>query len=1106
MTGYLPCGRAFEVALLGNSTDLQKKISDLRPFILWAEMSGLLHDVGKLSSAFIRYRQTWISMPDGWDKDPHAKGFLTADHHTLGQFPQLLEMLRHPPQLSESQARLLDCPDGPGSVTEKLKAYSLERMVNEHTEPGDDPLGLLNMLKAADGRDTGIDRNNPLFTADQTGLIYNADVFGFEEKVLSNEKDWGILDDNRQALYGLLSALLPKYLCSNDGELRKKVFDVIEDAFDSPEAFSDTTRPNNDTSLWEHCYAVGSIMKALVLHWIIHKERLDDHKKVKFGLLGVGWDGMAFISRGHKIGDILGAQDLVEQLKTSIQTLVEYKYCLGNCIYQDDDGLVFLVPAHAELEGSSEYAKLLRDLCSEVDMKALELTQGDLQPKFATVEETTSTTSLIGCLRKLSERTAFPVADLSENLLGQLVAQWPQDAKAQTANEREVCPVCLRRPAKVRETDERGVCDVCLRRRRGAATQSTKARETPFLREIAQANANSELKRVALIVARFDLGQWLNGRMIRSLFIKEAHGLTDEIRSLPYTEQFRTDEADTRRWLEANGLLNTEYDWARLRGEIDRISRNDVSLSEKERLHAKHTTFLYHRHIVFDKDKKKDVLNGDVSKASESWKQWLEEAPDELPEDIGNPRDYINNLVCAKTPTPSTILDVWRTTQKFLERMQSLTIEKIESRIRARAFVPRPPGVRVDSMTPYEGRLDNSQVDVLWLSTGNDMASIIGMAAKECEEKLRRGMPLILDGKQFGLAEDYQATGAKPYPSTDSYAPVRTIISSPNLFLCLVPADRAVDITQAVHSEYCSRLGKVTGRLPLSIGNIFFDEKTPMFAVLDAARRMVRNFETLAEPSNGDHKPPVRLHVSKSVNTDGNVVLTFDRIAWPGRPPVAKSLEWRLPGVLGNGAKDYHHPYLVIEREESVHSEFERRRSYFKTVAGDVVHITDAEEGDTLLIYPNYYDFEFLDSTARRYDIRLEAFRRRSSVTAALSKPCLLDEFEQDLVGLWDGLTSGDTKSITPGLTDTKLRNIESLWLAKLQEWHVNLATDCDRRQQWQALVEATLMKEWPQTHAKSGKLREAILSGLFFDCLELHLRVLKERIERTSDGEARNV
>ena len=69
------------------------------------------------------------------------------------------------------------------------------------------------------------------------------------------------------------------------------------------------------------------------------------------------------------------------------------------------------------------------------------------------------------------------------------------------------------------------------------------------------------------------------------------------------------------------------------------------------------------------------------------------------------------------------------------------------------------------------------------------------------------------------------------------------------MLLLLAPADKAIAITQTLYEHYLEEFGKAYGRLPFSIGHIFFASNQPMFSVLDAARRMEENFRHL---HNGD--------------------------------------------------------------------------------------------------------------------------------------------------------------------------------------------------------------------------------------------------------------
>ena len=121
--------------------------------------------------------------------------------------------------------------------------------------------------------------------------------------------------------------------------------------------------------------------------------------------------------------------------------------------------------------------------------------------------------------------------------------------------------------------------------------------------------------------------------------------------------------------------------------------------------------------------------------------------------------------------------------------------------------------------------------------------------------------------------------------------------------------------------------------------------------------------------------------------------------------------------------------------------------------------------------------------------------RRKSNVANFKSKPFLLDELSQKMVCLWKGLLKG--KQVM-GITDTKLRNLQSLWLTKYQEWNVDIGNKTSAQyEQWVNLVTTSIKKEFKELdNEQCGLLQETIGNGLFFDTLELYLGILKERIE----------
>ena len=256
------------------------------------------------------------------------------------------------------------------------------------------------MLKAADGVDAAIDRNNPLWSAEQKDKIFKSNVFGYES---GRVVDFESQEKARQELYISLNRMLPDYFKDTGFGYtdRINILKEIEKAFE--QGLSDTTRPQNDTTLWEHSYAVASILKVLTVHKLLCNESLDSFEKVKFGILGIGWDGMRFLSYGQKIGDIVGRKNIIEDVKKKLKELIEHEYPIGNEIYADDDGIYFIVPA--KLEG---YENIWKTVERQIYDLASDISYGELQPSVHMESETQYMTRIVQVITELRKEMSFP--------------------------------------------------------------------------------------------------------------------------------------------------------------------------------------------------------------------------------------------------------------------------------------------------------------------------------------------------------------------------------------------------------------------------------------------------------------------------------------------------------------------------------------------------------------------------------------------------------------------------------------------------------------------------------------------------------------------------
>ncbi len=88
----------------------------------------------------------------------------------------------------------------------------------------------------------------------------------------------------------------------------RAIRDLMREHWD--DAMSDTTRPNNDTSLWEHVYSVSAILRAFLVKRLVYGRCLD-RKVHTFSVWGFGFDTLSYISSAHKIGDVIARQQVI---------------------------------------------------------------------------------------------------------------------------------------------------------------------------------------------------------------------------------------------------------------------------------------------------------------------------------------------------------------------------------------------------------------------------------------------------------------------------------------------------------------------------------------------------------------------------------------------------------------------------------------------------------------------------------------------------------------------------------------------------------------------------------------------------------------------------
>jgi CRISPR-associated Csx11 family protein len=1003
---------------------------DRRRLILFVELAALLHDIGKLSSHFISYRQRWQQMEDGWNNDPHEKWFSDSIEN-LSNVPDgfgiTLAKLGISVSFSAKDARLDDSAD-----------FSVKKAVRYHGDPKDGDI-LIQLIKAADCNDSAVDRNNPLFSAEQLQgeSVYKSNVFGFESSVIEPEA----LDVIRGELYDALSPLLKIYFDGNGSgafmhETRGKIMDQIKKAFSC--GLSDTTRPQNDTSLWEHVYAVASIAKVLTVHNLICESKIATpfSKEFQYGIWGVGWDGLNFLSYGQKIGDITARKRIIEDIKTEIRNLVEYEYPIGNCIYHDDDGIYFIVPSQFGPNQNNMFKEIHSALEKQIINAVSEKSENEIQPFFQIESGCAQLTRLVHVIEQLRSKRAFRFDNGQANFIHKLGFE----------DNREVCPICRMRPAEAAVYDEK-ICRPCADRRKESSRLNSSAgnTQTIFIDEIVDEN-----QRAALLVARFDLLRWLSGTMVRTLFVSEARGIEKEIRNLGEIRSFTNNGEEER---VRRILAGKDYDYTSICRDIDGLIDDDITQEDRN------IAFIYSH----GRKGNVPLPPGNDCKVIGGLKGYLDKCKSELSQYA--PDIWRYNVINAKSPTPSTLLDVWQTTERFFAEAAVAVIQKICPSVDRICIELGKPVQPVPSGT-CEADLDGKKVELLFTSDRRAELILNRSDTAIIKEKFNRSkkLSLTISDKGYTGAERKFEVEQQGIRTMEAF---RIITASPHVFMAIVPADKAVDISSTLYDRYQIQFGKVTGRLPFSVGTVFFKRRMPMFIVLDTARRMLDRFKELSAEGNDRAFTIKGKHSSKDHPTNGPVyhltVSASDESA----------IKWRLPAGLGSGGEDFHHSYAFVEGNR-----YAGRKGYFKTIAGDVLPFKDLQIGDKVKAHPNYFDFIFLDSNQKRLDMHcgIEG-----------TNPFMMEEIKDKFCHIWGELIRGQGLR---GMTQAKLKNIQALWVSKYIQWG-------GAHREFERLVEATLKKEFPPIgQEETALLLETTKSGLFFRMLELQLGILKGKVQ----------
>ena len=442
------------------------------------------------------------------------------------------------------------------------------------------------------------------------------------------------------------------------------------------------------------------------------------------------------------------------------------------------------------------------------------------------------------------------------------------------------------------------------------------------------------------------------------------------------------------------------------------------------------------------------------------------------------------NTVVPKIPSFARIRRVWETTKTFwkdVEQDFNKTVGSIDDRLKIIGkFEPKDRSNHLLNNNTYEAELDAVRFSIfnsntkglLVIENLQWLAKKMGADQKDLEpyESLVEYVKRELEGKPLKIYDPEGRNREKSIGSlivskvegeSTSYTPAISILSEPSTFMAIVPANEAMKVAKGIKEKYEEEIGKVRNRLPLTMGMVFAKSHTPLVALMDAGRRML-NVDNKEEDWTLTDTHDCGMHCT--LNFENGII-------------------WHVPVKMGDGVTDdVWYPYFYVNGLSA------GRSKAFKSPKGWLVHVTELKKGDKVKVIPSRFDFEFLDTSSRRFEVSYKNGKRRNQMKT--ERPYLLEELD-DFKELWDVLWKG--------LARSQIKNVIELIETKRGEWLPEEGNEVFEKFVHDVLHNANWKNGMPEIEL--DKLEKAAVSGKLRDIVELYMDIIKDGIKKKKEG-----
>jgi len=995
-----------------------------RPLIILTEVVGFLHDLGKLDNECYRKHNERI-------RTEFSKNVIPPIIFTLFRNAKLKEVLHR--VVSDEMLIFLSEGKNKPEVFSPIFWHHFDR-------PQFNPRNNFEKLIAdADSQDSKEDRG----AQEERTLekFYIATPFGFEELLDENIKDklnkFGVKDRTgcRLKFYQEFAEIISRITYEKNGEIkfkgdknswkefRNEFYEIVEKYF--PLSLAETRRPSNDINLYDHCYMTGSISKVGIVGFILTEKLRNEFKeaisrsreyKFKFRLLVVGFDGYGFLTKVNRLPDFIGRFEKLERMREKIREIVEFEIPIGNLVYEDLSMMCFLIPDLAYLEDGDE---IINEIRKRVTSVIVNDTNGLVVP-FIDVygKENGESSEYIGPLIKnanidVRKKVTSPYSGDFE-LINTLpwIKDWenrwmcfdcqslftvPEDNKcpkcsSKRIKQREKCYVCgyapeYPIPEGIVSTKGERLCKYCRNLRHEGIKRRLNREETVWLDQIRDEN-----NLIALIVGKiWPVEKWLNG---------------DYIKKTTFTVFANPKENKKNKLNQVKGILRTKGRNYKLYEDVRKIVE-----------HNSEALWYFNSGI-------EQLLKENISPDDSRVEIFIEE---------------LIKLLSEKSASPSRLRRVWKEFEEFSDKSIEIAKKFFEDKKRKQLIL------KVDKELKEVRTLGKSELGTVI----SEKKEIITIDYLDCikddkkldelsEEKIKK---LLLKKKievewEDGKKEIYKIEDVK----VRYFIPIVPIYRTAGEFMFLCPAKYALAIITRIKAYFFKRFNKALGKLSLNLGLIYFKYKQPLYLVLDAGRRLLKEFESEVLREMDEEK-------SYEIKRNGDIFIVDE-------------LRWNVVPKFDDGSEDWY--YCTI-----------------RDSTGEYRPILEINNG-RIQVHHNFFDYEYLESTQKRFDIILESSKRPHPILKKTGpRPYLLEELGR-IIKLWEILNPENGK-----LTKTKIMKIMHICSNKIEDWEEDGLV--------KEFIKSTVENSAKLKNEEKDFLIKSINDGSFFDTIELFIKLEQE-------------